>query len=114
MDFHPTIDSSFKFTEVKVEIVEANLEEIELEDKVTRMDLLKRYNFFWSLDDDTSIITKDGKFVKGMKEICEAASENNLPKGFKVCFCEDKFYALRCLDNNNLLKNHKFIIIKFD
>ena len=113
MDFHPTIDSAFKFMEVKVEIVEANLEEIELEDKVTRMDLLKRYNFFWYLDDNTSLLTKDGRFVHGMQDIMEAAAGNNLPNGFMVCVCDDKLMALSCL-NNNLLKNHKFIVIKFD
>ena len=113
MDFNPTIDGAFKFTAVKPEVVEDGSKELELEDKVTRDELLKRYNFFWSMDEWTSLIGKDGSFITGMKEIVKAASDNNLPYGFMVAYIDNKVYALRCLDNN-LLKNHKFITIKFD
>ena len=111
MDFNPTIEGAFKFSEVKAKAMEDGSKEIELEDMVTRDELLKRYNFFWSMDNMTSFIGKDGNFIKGMKEIIKAASDNNLPYGYMVAYLDNKLYALRCLDNK-LLKNHNLSLLK--
>ena len=106
LDYHPLIDCALKQTSVYPSVTDCADDH-----QMTRADLVSNFEFFWYVDETMSLLSIEGKLLKGEEQILEGAMNNVLPAGFDmIAIGVRREIVIRCTNSHELLHD-KFIQI---